>query len=97
RVTLPSGVGVDLTRRPSLRRIVHALAAGAREGRALGLDDVLAAGWPGERVVPRAATNRVYVAVATLRKLGLAVVTTDDGYRLDPAVPVVQAGVVPIR
>ena len=29
------------------------------------------AGWPGEPVLPDSGANRVYVAVATLRKLGL--------------------------
>ena len=51
---------------------------------------VLAAGWPGEVVLPDAASNRVYVAMATLRKLGLAPIlhTSDDGYRLALDAPI---------
>jgi hypothetical protein len=43
-------------------------------------------------VLPEAGASRVYVAVATLRRMGLsALVRIDDGYRLDPSVPVVVA------
>ena len=50
--------------------------------------ELLAAGWPGEKVVPSAGQRRAYVAVATLRSLGLAEVLlhTDDGYLVDPTV-----------
>jgi hypothetical protein len=49
-------------------------------------DDLFRAGWPGERASQRAAANRVRVALATLRKLGLRdhLITTGDGYLLDP-------------
>jgi hypothetical protein len=52
--------------------------------------ELLEAGWPGERVLPDAGANRVYVALATLRKMGLKEVlkSNDSGYFLDPAVPV---------
>ncbi len=82
---------VDLSRRATLKRVVVALARArvATPGEALDVNRVLEAGWPGERVLPEAATNRVYVAIATLRKLGLAGVlrTSDEGYLLDHAVP----------
>ena len=47
---------------------------------------MFAAGWPGDNVQPDAAVNRVRVAVATLRKLGLRphLVTRGDGYMLAP-------------
>lgn len=74
---------VDLTRRAALRHIVGALAAA--RGAPLSADALLAAGWPGEKVVGDAGGNRVRVAISTLRRLGLATVlfTSDAGYFLD--------------
>jgi hypothetical protein len=78
------------TRGP-LRRVLVALAEAQtlRAGAALTVDDLLTAGWPGERPLPEAANNRVWVTISTLRKLGLGEVLQrwDGGYRLDPAVP----------
>lgn len=77
---------VALTRRASLRRLLDAIA---EEGRpVLSVEALLQAGWPGERVVGGSGAARVYVAVATLRKLGLrtAIERCDDGYRVSPAV-----------
>lgn len=63
---------VDLSRRPTLQRIVAALVADHREvGPGLSFDAMAGAGWPGERILDRAARARVHVAVSTLRKLGL--------------------------
>lgn len=44
------------------------------------------AAWPGERAVPRVASNRLHVAVYTLRKLGLRdiLIGVTDGYYLNP-------------
>ncbi|MEM6991151.1 MAG: hypothetical protein AAF721_11655 [Myxococcota bacterium] len=41
----------------------------------------------------RAGANRVYVALTTLRKLGLRdyLLSQDDGYLLDPAMPIARA------
>lgn len=84
---------VDLSRRAPLKRILLALAQLRVEspGEALATDDVIRAGWPGERIGAVAAANRVRVALATLRKLGLRdrIVTGEGGYLLDPAIPVV--------
>jgi hypothetical protein len=89
----PTGELVDLERRRPLARIVHHLAVARRErpGRALSNDELLAAGWPGERVLAAAGAHRVRVALSTLRKLGLRELlqTTDDGYCFDPRVAVV--------
>jgi hypothetical protein len=86
-VETPDGK-VDLARRGPLRRILERLAKARLEqpGTALSLDEVLAAGWPGERILREAGQTRVYTAVHTLRKLGLDVhlITRDDGYLLDP-------------
>lgn len=82
----------DFRRRRSLRLILVALTQRHREvpGAGISLEGLLAAGWPGERVVPTAGANRVYVALTTLRKLGLRghLLSQDDGYLLDPALPV---------
>jgi hypothetical protein len=53
-------------------------------------DALIAAGWPGQSVLPTAAQNRLHVAVNALRKLGLRqlIVTRDDGYLLTPSVRV---------
>jgi predicted ATPase len=73
---------VDLGRRGSLRRILAALLSAKTCSR----DELLANGWPGERLLHDAASKRLRVAVATLRSLGLrdAILTRDEGYALDP-------------
>ncbi len=84
------GEAIDLARRHTLRRLVAALARRRSDGpeQPLTLDDLLAAGWPGEIVLPEAGRNRVHVALTTLRKLGLrdVIIREDDGYMLDPSV-----------
>ena len=59
-------------------------------GRRLTPDELLQSGWPGERVDRSAGLNRVYVAIARLRKLGLREVLRRDheGYHIDTAVTV---------
>jgi len=56
------------------------------------VEGLLEKGWPGERVHPEAGADRVYMALSTLRKLGLreVLVSRDDGYLLDPRVPVTR-------
>lgn len=89
-VVSPRGERTDLTRRAPLRRVVARLAAERleRPGSVLRVEDLVRAGWPGEDVKPKAGEARVYAAVATLRKLGLAALlqSTGDGYRFDPSV-----------
>ncbi len=89
----PAGAAdVDLARRLPLRRILAALAKHRVDapGDSLGLDELLAAGWPGERIRQTAGVNRVHVALTTLRKLGLRAVLISGahGYLLDPAVAI---------
>ncbi len=85
----------DLTRRGSLKRILRALLQASTEERerALDKDALLAAGWPGERLHPDAASKRLRVAIATLRSFGLRDVlrTRDDGYVLDRRVKITTA------
>jgi predicted ATPase len=84
---------VDLGRRDAIRRILWALARRRIDspGEPMALDEVLAAGWPGERMAYQAGANRVYVALNTLRKLGLGehLLTRDRGYCLSSALSVV--------
>ncbi len=81
---------IDLRRRVTLQRIILALARKRLEapGEALALEDLLAAGWPGERVGDSAGANRVHVALSTLRKLGLRpfLISGRDGYALSSGV-----------
>ncbi len=74
----------DLRTRDPLRRIVAALLA-LDPHEALDVRALVACGWPGERIDPSAAKNRVHVALSTLRALGLgaALVRRDGGYALD--------------
>lgn len=78
---------VDLSRRGAPRLILRALTLAHTEGRgALSGEELVAVGWPGERILVEAAATRVRVAIATLRKLGLreVIITRDDGYLIDP-------------
>lgn len=83
---------IDLRTRGSLRRIVLALVDQRRRapGASISAENVFEAGWPAERVNPRAAAARVYTAMYTLRRMGLRgiLIRRDDGYLLDPNVDV---------
>ncbi|MEJ7727735.1 MAG: hypothetical protein WKG00_00810 [Polyangiaceae bacterium] len=84
----PQGEVVSLQRRRALRLIMSALAAQRAAARrrhrpARGGRGRLAWGAPPQE----AAADRVYTAIATLRRMGLrtALLSRDDGYLLDPA------------
>lgn len=71
------------------RRVLRAvlsvlLDARKRRAGAIASREIARLVWPGERIVPRAASNRIYVAVTTLRKLGFGptIESTGEGYRL---------------
>lgn len=87
----PRADRVDLSRRRPLRRLLQRLVAqrlsDARD-EPLAWDDLLAAGWPDERVMAASGAHRVRVAVSTLRKLGLkdVLLTHETGYALATAV-----------
>jgi predicted ATPase len=91
----------DLTRRAALRRVLHLLACRRHEapGVPVAVEAIVRAGWPGERIQVEAGLNRAYVALATLRKLGLreVLLSGEGGYWLSPAVVliVVSDEVVP--
>ncbi len=89
---LPGGPVVSLERWRLLQRLLLRLVAErqARPGEALSVDALIEAGWPGERMIPRAGATRVYTAIASLRRLGLRDVllrVEGGGYLLTPAVP----------
>src|SRR6185436_8902392 len=91
-VCAPGGSCHDLRERQAVRRLLQKLVDHQREapGRGLSLPELREAGWPGERMLPDAASNRVYVAMTQLRKLGLKgwLKRNEEGYFLDPALPV---------
>ena len=87
---------VALERRIPLARILHALARRRIEspGEAMRVEELLAAGWPAEKVRYDAGANRVYVALAELRKRGLRefIESGAEGYRLATSRSVVLDG-----
>jgi predicted ATPase len=68
---LDAGTVQDLRAHGPLRRVFVALVRAQAAGEWLEIDALLAAGWPGERVVASAANNRVHVALSDLRRRGL--------------------------
>jgi tetratricopeptide (TPR) repeat protein len=85
------GVRVDLSRRGPLRRALSLLGQRRVEAPGTGVPwrAVLGAAWAGERMTAEAGFSRVRNALFQLRKLGLkdALLTRDDGYLLDPGIP----------
>lgn len=94
-----SGTWHDLRERIAVRRILVKLVEHQREapGRGLSLGELQEIGWPGERILPEAASNRIYVTMNQLRKLGLKEWLTrgEGGYLLDPALPVHYVAIEP--
>ncbi len=88
---LPGSGQLDLSARQPLRRIAVALIEKRLTQPAVSMsqEQLIEAGWPGERMTPFAAQNRLKVALSTLRKLGLRelLLRDDHGYHLDPGVP----------
>lgn len=86
---------VDLRRYAILRRLLTALLEQReqRPGAPLSLASLVEAGWPGERIKAKAARNRVHVALATLRQMGLRpfLLRDNDGYRLAPSLSIAEA------
>jgi hypothetical protein len=89
----PGSPPVKLDRKRAVRLILKRLMDQRLKapGEALSADALFEAGWPGERVLVEAGAGRVYVALATLRRLGLrgSLLSRDGGYLLDPRVPLV--------
>jgi hypothetical protein len=56
----------------------------------LTIDDLVAVGWPGERPIAPSGANRVHVALAHLRRMGLrgVIERSSGGYRFVPGAAV---------
>jgi hypothetical protein len=84
-----------------LCRVLRTLAVHQQRapGAPLSIDELIARGWPGEKMHPEAGTKRVYTAIWHLRRLGLkdAILRVDGGYLLDPAMRVELVGEVTER
>jgi len=87
---LGSDPPVDLSRRTALRQILDVLAQHHERapGEPLDVGRLIAAGWPSEKIARSSALNRLHVALATLRSLGLrdVLLRQGEGYLLDPSV-----------
>jgi predicted ATPase len=88
---LPHGPRIAFADRPLLARLVRHLAHRRVLGEVATPTDLLAAGWPGERINAAAAANRLRVAITKIRQLGLGglLVNRDGGYTLDAPVTIV--------
>ncbi len=88
----PGGEQIPLGKRKALSSILGALAEAREAGAGCRRAQLIDAGWPGERILEAAATQRLRVALSTLRKLGLEplIRTLDDGYALGSDVPVAR-------
>jgi tetratricopeptide (TPR) repeat protein len=88
----PGGARAGLRRHASLLRMFHALVDAREAGVSLDVRGLFDAGWPGQRISSASERNRVHVNLAKLRTLGLreVILREGDGYRLDPAVPIVR-------
>jgi tetratricopeptide (TPR) repeat protein len=84
-----AGKRVSCRRRPVTRRLVEWLTEQYLRGPGVPSppEALIAAAWPGERMQPSSAKNRLYVALSELRKLGFRslLAATEQGYFLDPA------------
>jgi hypothetical protein len=87
----PHGDWQEMTRRKAARAILARLVYCHQHqpGHGVPADHLIEAGWPGERMVESAGVNRIHVALNQLRKMGLkeCITRNDEGYLLDPAVP----------
>lgn len=90
----PRGERVSLATRKPLARVLERLVAArvSAPGKAMSWEELLAAGWPGERVLASAGAHRVRVALSSLRKLGLreSLHTSEAGYALAAEVVLVR-------
>jgi hypothetical protein len=87
---------IDLAGRPSLQRLVLLLVRERLDApnAPIASTKLVAAGWPDERIDGEVARNRLNVALATLRRIGLREVLVSrgrEGHLLDPSIPVVLA------
>jgi hypothetical protein len=83
------GERVDLSRRPVLRNVLRVLADARQRtpGTPVSAFRLIHDAWPGDRARHESALNRLYVALSTLRELGLrdVIVRHNGGYLIAPA------------
>jgi hypothetical protein len=72
---------VPLPEGSPLRRILERLAQRRIDapGEPTTIEGIIHAGWPGEKIGAQAGLNRAYVALASLRKLGLRDILLQGG------------------
>jgi hypothetical protein len=93
----PSSERYDFKRGKALRLMLEALVQKrlAAPGEVLTVDQLFEHGWPGEKALPDAAANRVYVNLSRLKDMGLrqVLLRRDDGYLLEPSLEVIRSSV----
>jgi predicted ATPase len=87
---------IDLAGRPSLQRLVLLFVRARLDApnSPIASAKLVAAGWPDERLDGEVARNRLNVALATLRRIGLREVLVSrgrEGHLFDPSIPIVLA------
>ena len=91
---VPGGEMVSLGRRRLLIRLLDILTSKrlSEPGTPISAYDLIEGMWPDERMLHEAALNRLYFQVTTMRKAGLDAIllSTPEGYLLDPEVDVVR-------
>jgi hypothetical protein len=87
----PGDTWRSIGHRPALVRLFGLLREARARDAALTEEAIMEGMWPGERIMPDAATNRIHNAIALLRRAGLnkLIVRSPEGYTIDPQVPVV--------
>lgn len=88
----PGEERVELGRSKVLRNLLEVLVERRidQPGQPVEMEELIASGWPEQKLVESAGQNRVYVSISKLRNLGLddLIVTGEKAYYLDPDVPV---------
>jgi predicted ATPase len=83
---------IELSRRRIVRSLFSALLKARLEEptRPVSVQQLVDAAWPGQKFIADSGANRVYVAIASLRSLGLGEIlqTRTGGYLFDPHVPI---------
>ncbi len=94
-LALGDAAAIELASKALSWRLVERLLAAHADAPGVPLtpDQLVDAGWPGERILPDAARTRLYTAIRSLRRMGLEAVlwSRDGGYLLDPALRVERA------
>ena len=90
----PQGERYDFKRGKAVRLMLEALVQRRMEapGQVLTVEQLFERGWPGEKALPEAAANRVYVNLSRLKDMGLRqhLSRRDDGYLLEPSLEVTR-------